>query len=268
MGADDYMRPNDVTAFREAAKRFRVWIIVRASNPAAKRYIGVNGYLPKRLDCKAKTADHDVTLPGASGKKKTAGLVVNPTIEGMQSAFEELERARGAWNEFQNRCYIPKAGVPPLPYFPDGKLYSVQMNPSHPHYGCVTFSSWSNTANACYIHSDYDLYGIVREDDPAGNVRVEETRLDEPHTRSRQFFDVQHYLNKRMGVPMILHGEQETFKDDVDDDLDVFCPDGITILEANGAHAIRKLYHVTFQGRPLYGKNSSPKPFFGMWQRL
>ena len=269
MPASDYMRPTDVTVFRDAAKRYGVWIVVRASNPAGKQYIGVHGYTPKRIDCKAKTADKDVTLPGVVGRKKTAGLVVNPEIEGMLAAFEDTQDIVKNWLEFKPFCYFPQPGPPPL-WFPGGKQYSIQMDPSHERYGCVLFSISCNRAAASFIHSDYDLYGIVLEADPAANVRVadEGGRLGQPHTRSQLFFDVQHYLNHRMGVAMILHGEQETFKEDFDDNLDVFCPDGEKIIEAYGANAIRRLYEVTFKGRLLYGKNANPKPLFGLWKVL
>lgn len=262
------MRQQDVDAFLAAAKHYQVWILVRASKSAAKEYVGVKGYVPKRLDCKAKTADENVTLPGIPGEKKTAGLVVNPNIPGMQMAFKNFGKAQKYWDLFEHLCYVPKAGAAPLTYFPGGKLYSVQMDTTHPHYGCVIFSSWSNMANGQYIHSDYDLFGIVRKGDPTANVRVTEERLGQVHSRGQEFFDIQHYLNKRMGIAMVLHGEQEKFSDDVDDNLDVFCPDGATVLPAYGPDAIRRLYEETFQGRRLYGKDANPKPFFGKWQKL
>ena len=280
MSASDYMRDIDVRVFLAAAKHYRVWIVVRASNPAGKQYIGVTGFVPKRMDCKAKTAKYDVTLPGVPGTKKTAGLVVSLEIKGMERAFDDVTKARSEWLEFKPHCYFPEAGKPPLTYFPNGKLYSVQMNSAHERYGCILFSSSSVAAAASYIHSDYDLFGIVRQDDPTGNVRVVESRVavehlgdgveihrEMPHTRSQLFFDVQHFLNHRMGVAMVLHGEQETFKDNVNEDLDVFCPDGTTI-EAYGPAAVRRLYEVTFQGRKLYGPNANPKLFFGLWQRI
>jgi hypothetical protein len=267
MSVDDYMRSNDVKAFHDAAGHFRVWILVRASNPAGKQYIGVPGYVPKRLDCKAKTADFDVTLPGGLGRKKTAGLVVSLAVPGMLSAFQDQSDVKESWLKFQHLCYFPEPGVT-LSWFPNGKLYSVQMDPSHERYGCMTFSSSSNRANAAYIHSDYDLYGIVPEDNPAENIRVTGKRLGQDHARSQIFFDVQHYLNHRMGVPMILHGEQETFTDDMDDNLDVFCPDGTSMIQAYGAGAILQLYETTFKGRQMYGEDSNPKPYFGMWQVL
>jgi len=142
------------------------------------------------------------------------------------------------------------------------------MDPGHERYGCVLFSISSNRPAASYIHSDYDLYGIVPEDRPDTNIRVKEKRLGQDHTRSQLFFDVQHYLNHRMGVAMILHGEQDTFKEDMNDNLDVFCPDGEKIIEAYGPDAVLQLYTVTFKGRAMYGKGSNPKPYFGQWQAL
>ena len=62
MSAHDYMRAHDVGVFNAAAVRFKAWILVRRSNPAAKDYIGKAGYVPKRLDCKAKSADKPATM--------------------------------------------------------------------------------------------------------------------------------------------------------------------------------------------------------------
>jgi len=268
INAGDYMREKDVDAFKAAAKLYKVWILVRQSKAVVKErgYIGKPGYVPKRLDCKAKTADHDVWLRGF-GEKKTAGLVVNAMLDAMADAFKNIQRAKDDWWKFKTHCYFPKPGEK-LTYFPGGKLYSVQMDPSHPHYGCVMFSAWSNAANASYIHSDYDLYGIVRQDDPAANVRVSEQRLGEDHSRGREFFDIQHFLNRRMGVAMILHGEQEKHRDDWNDNLDVFWPDGVTVKTERGAADIQTLYQTTFKGRSLYGKDGVGRPFFGSWQVL
>ena len=263
MSVNDYMRDVDIQAFRDAAKFYNVWILVRASNKEAKKFIGCPGFVPKRLDCKAKTADRNVAIRGLPGAAQTGGLVVDPLLDDMalRDAFEspkKHERAIRYWREFEGLCYIPKPGEKLL-WFPGGKLYSVQVDRSHPHYGCVIFSSSSNAAAGSYIHSDYDLYGIVRADDPASNVRVKETRLGQVHSRGRELFDIQHFLNKRMGVPMIQHGEQEKYSDDMDDTLDVFWPDRVTVTEERGAPAIRKLYQTTFQGRPLYGKDGNPR---------
>ena len=39
-----------------------------------------------------------------------------------------------------------------------------------------------------------------------------------PNCRGREFFDVQNMLNRRMGVPMVLHGAQEKFATEVAED--------------------------------------------------
>jgi hypothetical protein len=271
ISASDYMRQKDVDAFKAAAHHYKLWILLRQSKTVVKErgYIGKKGYVPKRLDCKAKTADRDVRLPGL-GEKKTAGLVVNAMLDEMADAFDgadHLRRAKDYWWKFKTHCYFPRPGEN-LTYFPGGKFYSVQMDRSHAHFGCVMFSAWSNVANASYVHSDYDLFGMVREDDPAANVRVPERRLGEAHNRGREFFDVQHFLNRRMGVAMVLHGEQEKYSDDVNDVLDVFWPDGVTVKTVRGAADIRNLYQTTFKGRPLYGKDGVPLSLFGLWQVL
>jgi hypothetical protein len=208
-----------------------------------------------------------VELPGASGKKRTAGLVVNPTIKGMAAAFDNPAKALEFWEKFSPHCYIPEPGKN-LPWFPGGKFYSVQMDPASQHYGCVLFSAISHRAAASYVHSDYDLFAIVPADEPALTFRVKEERLDQKHSRSQKLFDVQHFLNRRMGVAMILHGEQETFSGDVNDTLDVFCPDGQTVLRRKGPAEIQQLYEKTFEGRQLYGPDAVPLPAGGKWEVL
>ncbi len=264
--ASDYMRDLDIQVFKAAAKEYNVWILVRESNPAARQYIGVKGYAPKRLDCKAKTAKRDVELPGGLGKKRTAGLVVNPNITGMLGAFGKPAKALEKWDEFSPLCFIPEPGRN-VTYFPGGKFYSVQMDPASEHYGCVLFSPISLRAAASYVHSDYDLFAIVPGDEPKLTFRVSETRLEQQHSRSKMLFDVQHYLNRRMGVTMILHGEQETFSDDVNDTLDVFYPDG-RVERRKGPAEIQQLYDETFEGRQLYGPDAVPIPAGGKWEVL
>src|SRR5688572_29251310 len=271
MSAHDYMRAHDVGVFSAAAVRFKVWILVRRSNVAAKEYIGKAGYVPKRLDCKAKSADGPAILPRL-GRKETAGLVVNPKIPGMETAFKSGTKFNNAvriWDKyFASLCWIPNPGDAQKTYYPHGKFYGVQMEEKHPHYGCVTFSSASLISAASYVHSDYDLYAIVPQSDPTSNVRVKEERLGMSHSRGREFFDIQHWLNRNMGIAMILHGDQEKYSDDVEDQVDVFWPDGRPPTEAYGAEAIRRLYETTFQGRQMFGPGPQPQPFFGKWERV
>jgi hypothetical protein len=84
----DHIRPQDVEAFRDAARQFKVHILVRRTNPASLRYIGRKGFIPKPVDCKPKTADYDVVLPDGL-VTKCAGLVVDPTLPRFEKAFKE-----------------------------------------------------------------------------------------------------------------------------------------------------------------------------------
>ncbi len=58
--AGNYIHSDHIMAFKRVAKRCRVWILVRQSNAKSGFYIGKDGYQPKRLDCKAKTAKIDL----------------------------------------------------------------------------------------------------------------------------------------------------------------------------------------------------------------
>jgi len=98
--ATDGIRPQDIPAFKLTAKLFKVHILLRATNPASLGYVGQRRYEPKRLDCKAKTADRDVTIAGAP--RRTAGLVVDPMLAG-PTAFEgnKYAKALKSWEKFR-----------------------------------------------------------------------------------------------------------------------------------------------------------------------
>lgn len=168
----DYIRRQDFDAFVAGAKKFNVHILVRRTNPASLKFIGQNGYSPKPVDCKVKTADKDVML--SSGEMvKCAGLVVDPMIPGFDKAFSERKYAaaktewlkfalaHGVWNsslysgsiagtaddrhnihsgETYRKGYS-KASV-------DGKtvktphrggVFLVQLERQHAHFGCLMF---------------------------------------------------------------------------------------------------------------------------------
>lgn len=257
-----YMRQEDIRAFVDAAKFYRLFILLRRTNEASLPYIGKIGYAPKRLDCKAKTADLDVNIPGI-GRKETAGLVVNPTLPGFASAFKSTKKAQSAqetWRQFEPLCYLPETGRN-VTYFPGGKFYSVQMDPSHKHYGCVMFASNSLRSAGKYVHGDYDIYSFTPADSRPGvmagspvNTRVVETRLGQSHARGKEFFDVQHYLNRKMGVAMVLHGDQEKYSLHSDEPVDVFWTDGREPTALNGQAEIEEFYRTVLQGRQTFHK--------------
>lgn len=260
MAFEPQMEPVHAQAFKGAAQLYKVYILVRRTNLKSLKLIGDKTCVPKRLDCKAKTADEDFVHP-VYGKKKTAGLVVDPTLTG-RSAFAtkgKYESALKEWKGFAEQMIHPAVASlesqRELTYVPDGGLYFVDLDPASERYGCVKFTISSVIAAGKYIHGDFDLYGIVPEDDPARNVAVQETRLGQKHSRSPEFFDVQHYVNRKIGVPMVLHGAQEAYgAEHSNEGLDIFHPDG-RVTGAENASEIAQLYETVFRGRRLFTKN-------------
>lgn len=249
------MRLRDIAACSKAAKFFGVYIMVRRTNTQSIQYIGQPGYVAKRLDCKPKTADFSVGLP--QGFKEVAGLVVDPTLEGFQRAFKpaKLTEAKKEWEKFKPLLapdMLDSNKKPAYTYLPKGKFYAVQLDKKNKHYGCLMFSSFSLLSAASYIHGDYDLYDIVPADKPEENIVYKEMRLDVPHNRGKRFFDVQHFLNNKMGAPLVLHGSQAKWKGHTDEPIDIFCPDG-DVREASNMNQIRKLYQTVFMGRQPHG---------------
>jgi len=251
-----HMRPLDIAACREAAKFHQVYILVRRTNPKSIQYIGSPGYVAKRLDCKAKTADKPVTLSGGL-QKEVAGLVVDPTLEGFHAAFKpgKLIEAQEEWRKFKPLvapAMLTADGKLAYTYMPKGKYYAVQLDKNHKHYGCVMFSQSSLLSAAKYIHGDYDLYDIVPVANPEENIVYQGRRLDVPHNRGKRFFDVQHFLNRKMGAPLVLHGSQAKWKDHTNEPIDIFCPNG-DVREASNITQIQQLYQAVFKGRQPYG---------------
>lgn len=248
--AGNYIHPDHVLTFKRVAKHYRVWILVRQYNPASGDYIGKSGYQPKRLDCKAKTAGIDLPMKTPySGKYKLAGLVVDPEIQ--PKAFPGRDVSK-AWKDFQANYYKPSAGEDRA-YLPTGKTYTVQLDPAHKHYGCIVntrVGGQIHPNNFIYVYGDYDLYGIVSEDDPSNNVFATGVWFGKfHHAKGKEFFDVQNLLNIGTGIVMVLHGSQEKYSAHTDEDIVVFWPDGQTITECKGRNEIERMYRDTFEGR-------------------
>jgi hypothetical protein len=125
--------------FSQVATQTGYWIFVRLSNKESLRYIGLNGYVPKRIDCKAKTADRN----SSKGSWQLAGLVVNYRIHSDVFKPERTASAKKVWDEFER-------GVLDAP----GSAYRIDKSAASKHYGCVTW-------NGNYIYSDYDLWDII-----------------------------------------------------------------------------------------------------------
>ena len=260
--AEFAMLPEHTRVFQAAARHFDVFILVRRTNLASLRFIGEPGFVPKRIDCKAKTADCPVTLQGVPAVD-CAGLVVDPSLmgEGAFSTGKKFQSALKEWGKFRmgyiNEAVRTLEGQRRLTYVPGGMHYFVDLDPASPRYGCVKFTASGLMSAGKYIHGDFDLYGIVPARAPADNVAVFETMLGQSHSRSPEFRDVQIYINSRLGVPMVLHGAQETYAEDHSDEgIDVFEPDG-SISACENMAQIEFLYATRFRGRKLFRKTGA-----------
>jgi hypothetical protein len=218
------MRPKDKTVFLEAARHFQVWILVRRTNVASLPYIGRPGYLPKRIDCKAKTADQDVP------PYKLAGLVVDPNLQVSAFSPGRLGKARDAWTAMKSLL---------------GTLYKVDADNKSKHYGALKLQG-------SYIHGDYDLYDIIDVAQPHRNLAAVETLLGQPHRRGAKVLPVQEFINARIGTPMVQHGGEAQYADHSEQSIDAFGPNGedVTILNE---FSVRSWYENRFGGRQTLG---------------
>ncbi len=218
------MRPQDKSIFLEAANAFQVWILVRRTNRASLDYIGKPGYTPKRIDCKAKTADID------RPPYKLAGLVVDASLHSKAFKPDKTQKAKDAW-----------AAMKPLL----GSVYTVDTDPKSRHYGCVLLQG-------CYIHGDYDLYDVIDVTQAHRNLALVGTLLGQPHRRGPKVLDVQKFINSRIGSPMVQHGGEAQYADHSEQAVDAFGPNGedVTILNE---FSVRGWYEKVFGGRKTLG---------------
>lgn len=282
---EQHIRRTDIEVFRAAARLFKVHILVRRTNPASLQYIGRKGYVPKPIDCKPKTADHDVVL--ASGAMvRCAGLVVDPTLPGFEKAFKSTDKLTSAtdiWRRFEMKHGLRADALTPGSTYLSGSslgqvagthvftldrggVYLVQDDKQHAHYGCLYFSPLKLTgafpkdaraaleplstrgANS-YLHGDYDLYGIVPADMPDFKTVEQAIMFGAANLYTPESRKIAAYLNRRFGAPMIQHGAQENAPGDhTDDHCDVFWANG-DISQVNGRAEIEKLYRIAFRGR-------------------
>ncbi|WP_342363009.1 hypothetical protein [Terrarubrum flagellatum] len=263
--SEEFFRPSEFALFKRTARLFKVYIAVRRINKKSLEYIGAKGYQPKLIDCKAKSAKNDVTVEGK--RYSTAGLVVDcdllkahlPEIFGAG----KIKKAQEAWTDF-----VGSGRIAPLSFYgADGKApisynhgfsYFTELDKNNKHYGCIRHSPSGQTRGGKYVHADYDLYAVVPADDPSANVFVREERLGQPHSRSPQQMDVQNYITAQV-AGLVNHGEQDTFKRDLDDELDVFYPDGETVKAVLGEGEIATLYEDVFSGRKMRSAKGDPR---------
>jgi hypothetical protein len=220
------MRPQDRAVFSQAARNFQLWILVRRTNPESLKYIGLSGYVPKPIECKAKTADKD------SKRGRLAGLVADPTRCPEAFSAAKLGKALQIWNgEFSQHTQVEKPG----------SRWAVVTDQSARHYGAVT-------CNGDFIYGDYDLYDIIDPDQAPRNLAAVEALGSQPHMRGPNFYKVQQFVNVRIGAPVVQHGGEMQYTDHSDQSIDAFGPAGeeCTILNQ---FSVRGWYQERFGGR-------------------
>lgn len=213
------MRPQDKNIFLAAAKALNLWILVRRTNVESLKYIGKAGYVPKRIDCKAKTADYNI------GKFELAGLVVDPDIH--PNAFKpgKLAKAIQSWKSMEGQM----------------GSYQIESSTGSKHFGCLKI-------HGQYIHGDYDLYDIIDPKQPHRNLALVSVKHGMPHLIGANTQKVKDYVNPRIGSPMIQHGGEAQYADMSEQSIDVFGPGGEDITVLN-AFSLKSIYEVGFNGR-------------------
>ena len=224
------MRPQDKVLFQAAAASLKLWILVRRTNVASLKYIGKPGYVPKRMDCKAKTADYNI------GKFELAGLVVDPDIHPKAFKSSRLVQAQQTWKQMEDLV---------------GGTYNVESRTSNKHFGCLML-------HGNYIHGDYDLYDIIDPKQPQRNLALVSELFGMRHFIGANTKKVMDFINPRIGTPMIQHGGEAQYADHSEQAIDVFGPAGEDFTVLN-EFSIRGIYDTAFRGRKNIGKPQGTK---------
>src|SRR5262245_1948414 len=171
------MLQNHMDVFFAAADQCSCWIGVREPNSLAEKWIGKPGYIPKGLNCKAKTSDNSSFA--------WAGLVVDPTARAEAFTKGTLIEATNTW----------KNKVPKPQHLPPG-FTCVQVGPER---GLVKFGGSA-------IFADYDLMAISRSNSRGEMLFTDRAQQD------ALFGRVEPLVNKALGVPMIQHGPEFAYE--------------------------------------------------------
>jgi len=164
------MRRDHMDVFFKVAEQFECWIGVREPNPLADKWIGKSGYVPKGLNCKAKTSDNPAF--------RFAGLVVDPTARPEAFTKETLADAEDTWK----KKFLKDGRVPP----------GFACMQTGPEKGLVKFAGAA-------IFADYDLMAISRS-----NSRGEMLFTDQAQ-QGELFAKIEPLLRQGLRVPMVQH---------------------------------------------------------------
>jgi len=201
------------TIFSQVAIQTKYWIFVRLTNRESLRYVNLQGYVPKRIDCKAKTADSN----SKKGVWQLAGLVVDYRVHSDVFKPEKIGSAKKAWGEFER-------GVLNVP----GSPYRTDTNSASKHFGCVML-------NGKYIYSDYDLWDIVDPENPRPNLGIVEEVHGQLHIRNPLQREVEKQLAGTPLAQMVQHSGEMQYAVPTEQPIDAFGPKGeiVTLLNLN-----------------------------------
>ena|ERR1700722_4769817 len=209
------IRPQDKVVFAAAAVHLRVYILVRGTNQASLKYIGDPLFIPKPIDCKAKTADEG----------PLAGLVVDPR-ENLE-AFSNDRR----WEAYRWIAELP------------GR-YTIEKVETR-FLGCVRLFG------KC-IHGDYDLKAIVLPGQEFRNLSLVTELLGQDSRRGPRFYKVQQFVNNAIGKAMVQHGADDEYRNhstEREETIFVFSPEGKRVKILRGPAEARAWYAKEFKGR-------------------
>jgi len=273
-GEEKEIRLKDVDVFKATARAFNHIIIVRATNEYSIPYIGIPDFVPKEIDCKPKTASKSAFVNGI--QISCAGLVVDPTL--LPNAFVGRKQIKAAecWRKFIHNYSDKERELKVFPRQDQAGFYAVDTYMYSDHYGCLMQSvqnipdknfrlddpdcqDYKNKLNMCYIHGDYDLYGLIDVDKVdqgvhAGKVAnkevIDDKLLGQIHKYSPHFFEIKDFLNSGIGTDMVQHGSQDTFEH-MTDKLYVFTPQQHAYVLNGSAGTIKEVYRQIFKELPI-----------------
>ncbi len=160
-------------AFFQVAEKLKCWIGLREPNELSDRWIGLAGYTPKPMSCKAKSADNP--------RFRLAGLVVDPTLCPEAFLPASLPDAISKWNH---------------KFAPGGRLPA--------GYTRVTAGNDKGLVrlHGSAIHADFDLMTITLAGEDGGMAFTSRAQMQDLVTK------VQPQLNSLLRTPMIQHGPE------------------------------------------------------------
>jgi hypothetical protein len=271
------VRRDDVICFSLAASQFDHVILLRHTNVESLGYIGRFGFVPKPIDSKAKTADKDTYVQETCLRSQCAGLVVDPTLLG-HDAFNtpaRRDKAFYCWEDFSRRSTSDEHVRRVFRRRESIGFFAVDNFPTSPRFGCLMLADkvsgvpdgftlaspiWQafKREKMCYVHGDYDLYGLVDVQKTEDTLR--RTHGQERHkqivlmTRERgelnyfppAFDEKTDFLNSSIGAPMIQHGPQDAFRHE-SDELYIFTPTGAKYHSVASSDLIKEIYELVFK---------------------